>query len=46
MSDNILAETCLRCGYEWEPRVTKPKNCPRCKSHKWAEPREITKTND
>jgi len=27
-----MAETkkCLRCGYEWTPRVKKPKKCPRC----------------
>lgn len=22
---------CPHCGYEWEPRVSKPKECPRCK---------------
>jgi predicted Zn-ribbon and HTH transcriptional regulator len=27
--------TCLRCGYEWEPRVDNPKCCPTCLSRKW-----------
>jgi len=29
--------TCLRCGYEWQPRLTKskPRQCPFCKSMKW-----------
>jgi len=27
--------TCLRCGYQWEPKVDKPKNCPHCKSPRW-----------
>lgn len=22
---------CPRCGYRWEPKVPKPKECPRCK---------------
>ena len=22
---------CPHCGYEWKPRVEKPKECPRCK---------------
>lgn len=22
---------CPYCGYEWSPRVNKPKECPRCK---------------
>lgn len=22
---------CNACGYEWKPRVDKPKACPRCK---------------
>jgi len=25
--------TCLHCGYEWTPRVEKPKRCPKCQ--KW-----------
>jgi len=23
---------CSKCGYEWEPRKTDPKSCPRCKA--------------
>lgn len=26
---------CLRCGYQWEGRVEKPKNCPHCKAARW-----------
>ena len=22
---------CPRCGYEWEPKIHRPKECPRCK---------------
>ena len=24
---------CVKCGYEWAPRVEKPKQCPRCKQY-------------
>lgn len=35
---------CLRCGYEWVPRIFKTKDeeptiCPRCKSPYWNKPR-------
>lgn len=23
---------CRKCGYDWEPRVSEPKECPRCKA--------------
>lgn len=26
---------CKRCGYEWIPRVEKPKTCSACKSRYW-----------
>jgi hypothetical protein len=26
---------CLRCGYEWFPRISRPKVCPSCKSYDW-----------
>lgn len=26
---------CLRCGYEWLPRVEHIKRCPKCKSYLW-----------
>ena len=33
---------CERCGYLWWPKdpTKKPIVCPRCKSHKWQEPKE------
>jgi predicted Zn-ribbon and HTH transcriptional regulator len=27
--------TCKRRGYQWQPRVKKPKECPVCKNRKW-----------
>lgn len=24
---------CPKCGYEWNPRVEKPKSCPSCKQY-------------
>ena len=27
--------TCLRCGYEWQPRRAQPANCPACQSYQW-----------
>lgn len=29
---------CRACGYEWEPRVSEPKQCPRCKRYDWQGP--------
>jgi hypothetical protein len=29
---------CLRCGNEWQPKVAKPKVCPRCHSPYWNQP--------
>ena len=26
---------CLRCGYEWIPRIGNPRQCPRCKTAYW-----------
>lgn len=31
---------CLRCGYTWIPRTEEPRNCPRCHSPYWNEPRK------
>ena len=28
---------CPKCGYEWTPRVPRPKRCPRC--GKWLIPK-------
>lgn len=30
---------CLKCGYEWKPRVGSPKRCAWCGQVKWWEPR-------
>jgi len=27
---------CLKCNYEWIPRVPCPKKCPKCKDYNWA----------
>lgn len=27
--------TCKRCGYSWNSKIEKPKQCPMCKSMKW-----------
>lgn len=26
---------CQKCGYEWIPRVGKPKHCPKCQTWNW-----------
>lgn len=32
---------CSHCGYEWTPRESKPKQCPRCKRYlPWKEGEE------
>lgn len=33
--------TCLRCGYEWTPKIQAPKVCPSCKSHVWDKPPKV-----
>jgi len=34
---------CLKCGNEWIPRKKNslPRVCPKCRSYKWDEPKEI-----
>ncbi|MFA5379259.1 MAG: hypothetical protein WC455_26120 [Dehalococcoidia bacterium] len=27
---------CVKCGYGWIPKTANPKQCPNCKSMKWA----------
>ena len=27
---------CQKCGYSWEPRTSRPKECPDCKNRQWA----------
>lgn len=29
---------CLRCGYQWSPKVARPAQCPRCKQPEWDRP--------
>jgi len=26
---------CFKCGYEWLPRQSEVKQCPKCKSYNW-----------
>lgn len=35
---------CQRCGYQWVPRVSEVKACPKCKNVLWYIPREAKKT--
>ena len=37
--------SCLQCGYSWEPRKKKPKECPDCKSRKWDKNEKRTAEN-
>jgi predicted Zn-ribbon and HTH transcriptional regulator len=33
---------CQKCGHEWPPRSDNiPKECPKCKSRKWNNKKEI-----
>ena len=34
---------CLRCDWEWYPRIEKPKCCPQCMSPYWNTPRKKPK---
>lgn len=31
----MLTLKCKRCGHEWIARITKPKQCPKCRSYNW-----------
>jgi len=35
----IMPARCLKCGYEFEPKIKVPKRCPKCKSMWIEEPR-------
>lgn len=35
----VAMARCLRCGFEWLPRVECPVKCPHCKTHLWNVPR-------
>jgi len=41
-----MKQKCLRCDYEWESDLEKPKTCPRCKSYYWSEERKNANTNN
>ena len=32
---------CLRCGFDWLPRIKKPRACPRCKSYDYDKKGEL-----
>ena len=32
MMSNTSNVNCIRCNYEWVPRVENPKECPNCKA--------------
>ena len=34
---------CNQCGFEWMPRVEKPRECSNCKRHDWNEPKKSRK---
>ena len=33
-----LPVCCLKCGHEWEPRSTRPRQCPKCGARTWDVP--------
>ena len=35
-----MKNKCKHCNYEWDARVEKPKQCPRCKRYNWEEVEE------
>jgi len=35
-----MKQKCLRCEYEWESNLDRPRTCPRCKSYYWDEKRK------
>lgn len=37
----IMIKKCFKCGYDWLPRLTNPKACPRCNSRTWDQDRFI-----
>lgn len=36
---------CVKCGYEWTPRIPNPPTCPKCRSIKWKDLKAITEQN-
>ena len=39
MKIKIKKLKCLRCGWEWAPRKTDVRICPKCKSAWWNKPK-------
>jgi len=38
----IIEHKCTKCKYSWISRLNySPKVCPRCKSYKWKEEKEV-----
>lgn len=47
--EEIIKQTCLRCGYKWFPKNLKlPKTCPnrKCRSPYWMKPRQVEGSNN
>ena len=36
----VILNKCNLCGYEWESRKSKPKQCPDCKRQDWNKERK------
>lgn len=32
---------CEQCGYKWLPKVTQPKQCPKCKRMDWDKKKKV-----
>ncbi len=41
MTFTLPSAHCLRCGYDWHPRIARVTICPRCKSLLWNKPKEL-----
>jgi predicted Zn-ribbon and HTH transcriptional regulator len=48
----VVKNKCLRCGWEWVPRLEDPRLCPHCKTAYWDVPKgekidkQLDKVND
>ena len=40
MSPKLPTLVCKRCGHVWTPRVSKPVQCPLCRSRIWKKQKE------
>lgn len=38
MKKTVEILVCQKCNYQWQPRVNKPVQCPKCKSYNWDTP--------